>query len=131
MSAGGGKSTAVFGGIVNLTCEPAAGAGVVIASSEDRNCAGVSGAPGARLLVSLQAQSSPNPAKAKIWSLTGGTKRVPDQRNDRRLRLNTNFVKNLANILVEHAAPRREGRDLIVQAGQSRGYRQTMRDLSC
>jgi hypothetical protein len=63
----------VLGGIVNFAGVTPGGAGKVVASGDVGNCAGVSGATGARLLVSLHAQSSPNPAAAKIWRLTGGT----------------------------------------------------------
>src|SRR5271166_5265968 len=128
MSAGGGSSTPVFGGMVNLPGAKAAGAAAV-ASSDDRNCAGVSGAPGARLLVSLQAQSSPNPAAAKNWTLTGGTKRVLGRRNEHRLRRRTDLTEDFANVLVQRGAPRGVSRDAIIRAGQKRRFWQTIRDL--
>ena len=81
----------MLGGIVNFAGVTPVGAGKVAASGDVGNCAGVSGAPGAKLLVSLHAQSSPSPAAATIWRLTGGTKRVPDRRSDRRFRLNTDL----------------------------------------
>ena len=91
MSAGGGSATAVLGGIVNFSGASSAGAVEVVVSLDVRNFAGVSGVLGARLLVSLHAQSSPSPAVATIWRLTGGTKCVPDRRSDRRFRLNTDL----------------------------------------
>jgi hypothetical protein len=100
-----------------------------VTSPDDWNCAGVSGALGARLLVSLQAQSRANPGAAKSRSLTGGTKRIPDRRGDRRLRLRTNRVDNFANVLVQHAPPRRQGHEPITRAGQDREFWQAICDL--
>jgi hypothetical protein len=42
---------------------------------------------------------------------------VPDRRLDYRLRLRTNLVKNLADVLVQHAVPCRESREVITRAG--------------
>ena len=92
-------------------------AGDGAASSADWACQGVSGDAGARLLVSLQAASSAQPARAMNRSLAGGMECAPERRRDRRPRLRTDFVENSANVLVQDAIPGREGREVVTGAG--------------
>src|SRR5215831_17134167 len=119
----------MFGGIENFAGATAAGTPVGVAPSNDGNGAGASGAAGARLLVLLQAQSRTKPAAVKSRMLTGRMKRVPELRGDRRLWLRTNLVENFANVLVQNAVPRREGRMAITRAGKDRRFWQTNCDL--
>ena len=120
----------MFGGIENFTGAKAAGAGVAVAPSDDGNGAGESGAPGARLLVSLQAQSRTQPPAAKSWRLNGRMTRLPDRRGDHRLLwLGTSLVENFANVLVQNAVPRRQSRGAVTQAGQDWGVWQTICEL--
>ena len=87
------------------------------ASLDGSNCHGVSGDAGAKSRVSLQAPSSINPAKALRRNLAGGMQWAPDRRRDHRLRLRTNLVENLANVLMQQAVPRHERCEVIARAG--------------
>ena len=91
-------------------------AGDGAASSADWACQGVSGDAGAKLLVSLQAASSAHPARAMLRSLAEGMGCAPERRRDRRWRVRTYFVENFANVAVQQAVPRREGREVITGA---------------
>src|SRR5215469_7285644 len=118
MPEGDGAWATPSGGTVN--CRGAVVVGVAgggPASSADWACQGVAGDAGARLLVSLQAPSSVHPARAMLRSLAEGMGCAPERRADCRPRLRTDFVENSANVLVQEAIPRREGRELITGHG--------------
>ena len=117
MPEGDGAWTTVFGGTVNCRGATLADAGGGVASSDDWACQGVSGDAGARLLVSLQAPSSADPARAMSRSLANGMECIPERRRHCRWRFRTDFVENTANVLVQKAIPRREGREVITGAG--------------
>src|SRR5260370_30541745 len=117
MSAGDANWTAVFSGSANCRAATAADAGVAGASLDGWNCHGVSGEAGARSRVSLQAPSSAHPARALRRNLAGGMQCAPDRRLDPRLRLRTNLVENFADVLVQHAVPSRERREVITRVG--------------
>src|SRR6516165_8377847 len=101
MSAGDGSWTAVFSGTANRLAATGVAAGVAAASLDGSNCQGVSGDAGAKSRVSLQAPSSAHPASALRRNLAGGMQCIPDRPRDRRLRLWTDLVKNVANVLVQ------------------------------
>src|SRR5215472_6462554 len=113
MSAGDGNWTAVLSGTANRLAVTGAGAGSAGASLDGSNCHGVSGEAGAKSLVSLQAPSSAHPAKAIRRNLAGGMQCLPDRRSGQQARLRTNLVENFADVLVQHAIPRRERREVI------------------
>src|SRR6516164_3296248 len=117
MSAGDGNWTSVFSGTANRLAATGAAAGGTGASLDGSNCHGVSGDAGAKSRVSLQAPSSAHPASALRRNLAGGMQCVPDRRRDHRLRLRTGLVENLADVLVQHAVPRGERREVITGAG--------------
>src|ERR1700739_4081727 len=103
MSAGDGNWTTVFSDTVKRRAPTAAGGAAGGASLDGSNCHGVSGEAGARSRVSLQAPSSTKPAKVIRRNLAGGMQCVRHRRRDQRLRLRTNPVENLANVLVQQA----------------------------
>ena len=74
MPEGEGAWAMVFCGAVDClgATVPDAGGGAGAGSSADCACQGVSGDAGARLLVSLQAPSSADPARAMSRSLANG-----------------------------------------------------------
>src|ERR1700720_4318429 len=117
MSAGGGNSTAVASGTWKRRAPLEAGAGAIGASLDGSNCHGVSGEAGARSRVSLQAPSSAHPARAMRRNLAGSMECIPDRRRDHQPRLRTHLVENFADILVQHAVPCRERREVITEAG--------------
>ena len=117
MSAGDGNWTAVFSGTANRLAADAADAGGAGTSLDASNCHGVSGDAGAKSRVSLQEPSNAHPANAMRWNLAGGMQCAPDRRRHRWLRLRTNLIENLANVLVQQAVPRRERREVIARAG--------------
>src|SRR5689334_14529980 len=117
MSAGDGNWTAVFSGTANRRAPAVAGARATGAALEALNCHGVLGDAGARSRVSLQALSSTNPARAMRRDLTGGMRCTPGRRRHHRLRLGTNLIENLANVLMQHAVPRRKRHEMIARAG--------------
>src|SRR5271167_89887 len=117
MSAGDGNWTAVFSSTANRRVPTAAASGAVGASLDGSNCHGVSGEAGARSRVSLQAPSNANPASAMRRNLAGGMQCISDRLRGQRLRLRTNLVENLANVLVQQPAPCRESGEVIAGAG--------------
>src|SRR5215813_14594564 len=118
MSAGAGSWTAVFSGTVNRLAATGAGAGGAGASFLDgSNCQGVSGDAGAKSRVSLQAASNAHPAKATRRNLAGGMQCILDRRRGHRVQLRANLVENFADVLVQHAVPCRECRELITGTG--------------
>src|SRR5215813_9924211 len=118
MSAGDGNWTAVFSGTANcLAATGAAAAGGAGASFDPSNCHGVSGDAGARSRVSLQAPSNAHPASAMPRYLPGGMQRILNRRSGRLVRLRANLVENVVDVLVQHAMPRRERRDVITGTG--------------
>src|SRR6266436_6998319 len=117
MSAGDGNWTAVFSGTANRRAPTAADAGAPGASLDASNCHGVSGDAGARSRVSLQALSSAHPARAMRRNLAGSMECVSDRRRDHRPRLRTHLVENFVDVLVQHAVPGRESREVIARAG--------------
>ena len=100
-----------------------AGAGAAGASLDGSNCHGVSGEAGAKSRVSLQAPSNAHPARAMRRNLAGGMQCTSDRRRGHRLRLRTNLVENFADVLVQHAVPCRESREVITRAGEDRRFR--------
>src|SRR5438874_10447108 len=116
MSAGDGNWTAVFSGTVNRRAA-AAGAGVAGASLDGSNCHGVSGEAGARSRVSLQAPSSTKPPRAMRRNLAGSMECISDRRRNHRPRLRADLVENFADVLVQHAVPSHERREVITRAG--------------
>src|SRR5215469_13166050 len=108
MSAGDGNWTAVFSGTVNRLAAAGAGAGGAGASLDGSNCHGVSGEAGAKSRVSLQAPSNAHPARTLRRNLAGGMQCIFERRRDHRLRVRTNLVENIADVLVKHAVPRGE-----------------------
>src|SRR6516165_7027671 len=123
MSAGDGNWTAVFSGTANRLA-PEAGAGAPGASLGGSNCHGVSGEAGAKSRVSLQAPSSTNPAMAMPRNLAGGMQCILDRRLDHRLPSRPNLVENFADILVQHAVPRRDRRDVNTGTRLGRRFRE-------
>src|SRR5277367_3987507 len=117
MSAGDGNWTAVFSGTANRLAPTAAGAGAVGASLDGSNCHGVSGEAGARSRVSLQAPSNAHPARALRRNLAGGMQCISDRLRGHRLRLRTNLVENLANVLAQQPVPCHESGEVIAGAG--------------
>src|SRR5262249_29930717 len=105
MSAGDGSWTAVFSGTANRLAATGPAAGVPGASLVGSNCHGVSGEGGAKSRVSLQAPSNAHPARAMCRSLAGGMQCISNRRRDYGLRLRTNLLEDLANVLVQHAVP--------------------------
>src|SRR6516162_9489634 len=101
MSAGDGSWTAVFSGTANRLAATGVAAGGAGASLDGSNCQGVSGDAGAKSRVSLQAPSSAHPASALRRNLAGGMQCIPYRPRDRRPRLWTNLVENVANVLVQ------------------------------
>src|SRR6266446_2141111 len=130
MSAGDGNWTAVFSGSANCRAATTADSGVAGASLDGWNCHGVSGEAGARSRVSLQAPSSAHPARAMRRNLAGGMQCVLDRRRDHRPRLRTNLVENFADVLVQHAVPCRERREMITEAGYGRRFREAAYHLA-
>src|SRR5262245_12446902 len=126
MSAGDGSWTAVFSGTVNRFAPTTAAMGAVAAGASlvGSNCNGVSGEGGAKSRVSLQAPSNAHPARAMRRSLAGGMQCISNRRRDYGLRLRTNLVEDLANVLVQHAVPPGERRDVIPRIGLGRRFRQ-------
>src|SRR5215813_9497528 len=125
MSAGAGSWTAVFSGTVNRLAATGAGAGGAGASFLDgSNCQGVSGDAGAKSRVSLQAASNAHPAKALPRNLAGGMQCIPDRWSGHRVQLRTNLIENIADVLVQHAMPCRERREVITRTGEGRRLRQ-------
>src|SRR6516165_8028812 len=117
MSAGEGNWTAVFSGTANRRAPTAAGAGAAGASLEGSNCHGVSGDAGAKSRVSLQAPSNAHPARALRRNLAGGMQCISNRRRGHRLRLWTNLIENLSDVLVQHAVPCRKSGEVIAGAG--------------
>src|SRR5258708_4321358 len=117
MSAGDGNWTAVFSGTANCRAATTADSGVAGASLDGWNCHGVSGEARAKSRVSLQAPSSPHPPSAMRRNLAGSMECISDRRRDPRLRLRTHLVENFADVLVQHAVPCRESREVIARAG--------------
>src|SRR5499427_1457196 len=113
MSAGGGSWTAVLSGTANRLAATG-GAG---ASWGGSNCQGVSGDAGAKSRVSLQAASNAHPAKAMRRNLAGGMQCILDRQRGHRVQLRANLVENFADVLVQHAVPCRERRELITGTG--------------
>src|SRR6516225_537358 len=105
MSAGDGSWTAVFSGTANRLAATGAGAGGAGASLDGSNCHGVSGEAGAKSRVSLQAPSNAHPARALRRNLAGGMQCISDRRRDQRLRLRTNLVENVPDVMVQQAIP--------------------------
>src|SRR5215472_8389321 len=117
MSAGDGNWTAVFSGTANRLAATEAGVGGAGASLEGSNCHGVSGEAGAKSRVSLQAASNAHPARALRRNLAGGMQWISDRRLDHRLPSRPNLLENFADVLVQHAVPRRERREVITGTG--------------
>src|SRR5215472_1985954 len=117
MSAGAGSWTAVFSGTANRLAATGTGAGGADASLDGSNCHGVSGDAGAKSRVSLQAPSNAHPARAMLRNLAGGMQRILNRPTGRRVRLRANFVENVADILMQHAVPRRERREVVTGTG--------------
>src|SRR6516162_6207147 len=113
MAAGDGSWTAVFSGTANRRGSMAAGTRAAGASSDGSNCHGVSGDAGARSLVSLHAPSNAHPAKALRRNLAAGMQCISDRRCDHRLLLRTDLIENLSDVLVQHAVPCRQSREVI------------------
>src|SRR5262249_26633530 len=131
MSAGDGNWTAVLSGTANRLAAAGAGAGAPGTSLDGSNCHGVSGDAGAKSRVSLQAPSNAHPASALRRNLAGGMQCIPDRLRGHRLRLRANLVENVADVLVQHAVPRGERREVIPRTGYRRRFRQTGPPLPC
>src|SRR5215471_16675084 len=117
MSAGDGSWTAVSSGTANRLAATGAAAGGAGASLDGSNCHGMSGDAGAKSRVSLQAASSAHPAKAMRRNLAGGMQCILDRRRSHRVQLRANLVENFADVVVQHAVPCRERRELITGTG--------------